>query len=100
MGVIVDVIFAVAEITVTFGAVTELQLGVGNISAATNGAAMGIAGVSLLCGYFAYFYFGKRNGFGLLSRNPFFENPEKFDAPTQRENIQHLLAEEKELVGK
>ena len=44
MGMVVDVIFAIAEIAVTTGTVPKLQSRMGNIRATAHTAAMGICG--------------------------------------------------------
>ena len=47
MGVVADVVFAVAEVAVALGAVAELQLGIRNIGATADGTAMVIRGADL-----------------------------------------------------
>ena len=48
MGVVVDVIFAVTEIAITTGAITELQFRMGDICPAANYAAMLVLGFCFL----------------------------------------------------
>ena len=45
VGVIVDVVFAIAVIALAFGAVAEFQLRVGHIGAAADGAFVGVGGL-------------------------------------------------------
>ena len=95
MGVVVDVVLAVAVVAVALGAVAELQLRIGNIGAAADGAAVmvGSLGLGFLPGVE-----GDGTGFGLGLMEA--AGPPGLYPPGQGDKIGNILAEEQEVVGK
>lgn len=88
MGVIVDVVLAVAMVTVTAGAVAEFQIGVGRIGTAAYGAAVGVV---CFCGAF-----GKGNCAGLfLGRRLFAGN-----VIQEGEQIHNVFACKQQIIQK
>ena len=86
MGVVVDVVLAIAMIAFTSGAVTELQLRIGNVGAAAYSAFVGIVGSSLLG--------GKGN------RSCLFLGSCLFGATTNKgEQIQNILACKEQIIA-
>ena len=63
MSMVVDVIFAVAVISLTAGAVPELQIGIGNIRSAANSAAVGVGILGFCHGGFVGTCAGEGDGF-------------------------------------
>jgi len=90
MFVVIDMIFAVAEVAVTAAAVAEFQLRVGDIGAAADGAAVEVVLFYLLLGL------GEMNG--LLGGVLLFGFA--FCTPGAGEQIQHVFTVEQEIVCK
>ena len=89
MGVVVDVVLAVAVVAVAPGAVAELQLRVGAVSAPADGAFVGIVLLDL----------GLAEGDGFVGCGVdglFLELP----LPAPGQDIDHILSKEQEVVGK
>ena len=86
MGVIIDVIFTIAVVAVTTGAVTEFQVGVGYIGTTANGATVGISG---FCGPF-----GKGNRSCLLPGRRFFAG----ESVKEREQIQNIFSCKQQII--
>ena len=96
MAVIVDMVFAVTVVALTAGAVPELQFRVADIGFAADGAAMGIV---CLGSRLAAAGGIKLDYLGPLGRLL----PESglcAETPGRRQYIDHILAEEQEVVGK
>ena len=103
MGVIADMVFTVAMVTVAAGAVTEFQIRMGNIRAAANGAPMRIRCLGG-CGGCLVRTGVEGNHFGLLlvrsgARFSLAEEPAAIGTPGQGNDIQNFLAEEQEVIG-
>ena len=98
MCMIADVIFAVAVISVAAGAVTEFQLRVGHIGSAADGTLVGVVFFCLggSCGTGGSL--GEGDGACFLDRL-LFEKSADLDPLCQRDHIQHVFAEEQEIVG-
>ena len=90
MGVIGNVIFAVAEIAVAAGTIPELQVRILGIRTAANGAAVVVGGRSFLLGLAAH---RDRSGF-------LFDLGGSFDPPGKGKQIEHIFAKENEIIGK
>ena len=95
MGVIVDVIFAVAEVAVAPGAVTEFQFRVAGIGSAANCTAMRVGNGGLLAAAP-----GERNRSGLIGRCLFLLSTDDSKAPGGRQYVDHISATEDEVVQK
>ena len=94
MGVVADVLFAIAVITLAAGTVAELQVGVGNICFSADGAAVVIGrgcffGV-LIAGNIEMDHLGLRCVMTALAA--------QLDPPGHRQQISHIRPEEKEVV--
>lgn len=94
MGVIADVVLAVAEVAVAPGAVTEFQLRVTRIRSAADGAAMGVSGGAFLPGLRA----GEGDGASLFRRGFLSETPSRFDLPGHWDQISSFFSEKQEIV--
>ena len=96
-----DVLFAVAVIAVAFGAVPELQIGIGKIGSAADSTAMGVGGFGLRGGSLIGTCV-ERNGLMLLIGScvsgPFCGSS-GVDPPGLGQNIQHIAAKEQEVIG-
>ena len=96
MHMTVNVVLAVAVVTLAAGAVTELQLGVTDVCSAADGAFMGVElfhrGGGCLVGT------GKGDRAGLFGGLLLKELP-GIDAPGNGDDIQHILAEEQQVVA-
>ena len=99
MGVIADMIFAVTEIAVAFGAVTEFQFRITHIGTAADCTPVGIGGLALLRGYFAEVIPGELDDFHFLGGNILLEEPHYLNAPGKGEHVQYIFTEEQEIVG-
>lgn len=98
MGVVVDVVFAVAMISVTTGAVPELQVGMTDIRSAADGTAV-IIRCFFRCS-FAVAHSVKLNRWLLRSRLCLFaEFSSGVDSPGERDQIYHIFSENQEVVG-
>ena len=97
MGVIADMILAVAVITLAAGAVTEFQLRVGGVGSAADGAFVGVVcfgfGVGGLIGT------GGREGDDFAPGGGLSGGPSGVGPPAQRKNIDHIFSEEQEIVA-
>ena len=99
MAVIGDMLFTIAMVALAPGAVPELKLGIADIGAAADRA---LVGVGRLDGSGAGFV---RTGIeaddlGLLGRGGLFlKQPPGVDPPGPGNHIQHILAEEQQIVG-
>lgn len=98
MRVVADMILTVAMIAFALGAVPEFQLRVGYIRSAADIAAVGVIG---LWGGVSRFIGGggELNHLG-AGGGGFFEQPPEIDPPGRGDHIQHIAAEEQEIVGK
>ena len=104
MLVIADVVFAVAMVAIAPGAVPEFQLRVGYIRPSAYGAAVGVR--CLGCGNGGLVGAGSGEGHHLglflpgcrLLLAPA-QEPGKIHPPVHGYHIQHILAEEQEVVG-
>ena len=99
MSVVINMILTVAEVAVTTGTVPKFQIGMGDIRLAAYSATVGIrrTGRCDCCLVRAGRLEGDRTGFlGCF----FAEQPPGIDTPRGRENINHFLAEEQEIVQK
>lgn len=102
MGMVADMILTIAIVAVTPGAIAELQLRVGNIGPAADGAAVVVGGFGLGNGGLVRAgggegdHGGRLLGFGWALLPP--EQPGGIDSPGYGEDIHHILAEEKEIV--
>ena len=90
MGVVADVVFAVAVVAAAAGAVAELQLRVGLVGTAADGTLVGVVGLLGRLG-------AELDGFMVDSRLCF---RLALDPPGGGQQIQHILSEEEEVVGK
>ena len=100
MGMMVDVILTVAVVAVAAGAVTEFQIRVRNIGAAANCAAVGIRRFRLGSG--SFIGAGAVEVYGALSlggRAFLFEKPGEIDLPGKGDHIDHIFAEEQEIIA-
>ena len=98
MGVIADVILAVADVAAALGAISEFQLGICGIRPAAHDTAMGIRRCAFLCapvkgdgtGLLTGFLFGRSmaHRFGTVS----------LIFPNAGNNIQTILAEEQHVI--
>ena len=105
VGMVADVILAIAVIAIAFGAITELQIRIGYIRAATNRAFMMIRRFHLCGAGLEGTGIGERNGagstIGLLGSIILFlaEQAGEIGAPGHREHIINVRAEEQEVIG-
>ena len=101
MGVVADVIFAVAVVTAAAGAVAEFQLRIGHIGTAADGALVSIGCFRLSDAGFVRAGAGEgddlRLGGSRLRGSA--EQPAGIEPPGNRNHIQHILAEEQEVIG-
>ena len=95
MGVIVNMVAAIAVVAVALGAVAELHIRVRHVGFPADGAAVGI-GLLLLGGivYLEVDDLGLRGSLGLLLKKP--AQPV---LPAQGHHVQHVLAEKQEIVA-
>ena len=102
MGVVADVIFAVAMIAAAAGAVTELQFRMTCIGATTDGTFVGIGCLRLHCMLLICSRAGERNNLRTLGRALVIlvEQPANFQTPGHGNHIQHICAKEQEIVCK
>ena len=101
MGVVIDVVLAVAMVTLAPGAVAEFQLRIGHIRAAADGAFVGVGGFGRCHRCLVGTGVGEGDGFGFLrflGSSP--EEAPGVHPPGHGEYIGHILAEEQEVVGK
>ena len=91
MGMVADVILAVAEIAVATGTVAELQFRIADVGFAAYGAAVGIGNAGFLWGLF-----GEGDGSGLLRRFLFLVLQP--GSPGRRKNVDHIGAVKQEIV--
>ena len=95
VGMVVNVIFTVAVITVASAAVTEFQFRIGHIGSAAYAALVGI----VFPGGSAFgSCLGEGDGAGVFHR-PGFCLSAHADAPVEGNDIHNILAEEQEIVG-
>ena len=99
MGVVIDVLFAVAVVALAPGAVPEFQLGEFGVRPAADSAAVGIGCYRLCCAGLIRACVREGNRAGFLCRL-LFEQPAGIDPPGQGDHIHNILAEEQEIVGK
>ena len=86
MGVVVDMIFTVAVVALTAGAVPELQIGIRNICPTADGTAVGIRTFGLGNGCLVRACTGEGNHFGSLLFLCFLsEQPAGIGAPCEGE---------------
>ena len=102
MGVIADMVLAVTVVTFTAGAIPEFQLRIGYISTTADGAFVGIGG---FCGSGRCLVRagrGKGNDLGLSLFTLFLtlKEPSGICLPGNRDEVQYILTEEQEVVGK
>ena len=100
MGVIADVIFTVAVISAATGAVAEFQIRMGHIGSSADGTPVGVGrlgsgGGSLVGTGIEADHLGL-----ILACLLLFEQTGEVDPPGSGDHIQHILAEEQEVVGK
>ena len=96
---VVDVVFAVTVVALAAGTVTEFQFGIADVSSAADGAAVGVD-----C---SFGRFGGFSGTGVEGDDLCFfllnrllrKLPLGLDPPGKRQHIQHIFAEEQEVVG-
>ena len=103
MGVIVDMILAVAVVAATTGAVAEFQFRIAQICTAANSTFMGIGCLGLWSRSLIGSGSGEGDDLGLLRSGGILllaEHPHKLGAPSPGNDIQHILAKEQEVVGK
>ena len=100
MAVVADMLLTVAVVALAPGAVAEFQLGIGNIRPSADGAAVSIG--CFRCCLRSFVRAGiELDDLGLLLLDRLlFEEPPGVDPPGQRQYIQHIRAEEQEVVGK
>ena len=104
MGMVADVIFAIAVVAIAAGTVAEFQIGVGYVGPSADRAAVGVwcLGCSDTCligtgiGELDDFCFLAAAGFGLTLA----EKPAGIGTPGHGNYVQHILTEEQEIVGK
>ena len=93
MGVIADMILTVAVVAMTTGAIPKFQFRVGHVGAATYGAAVVII----------HFFLGEADGLGRFGGRicgfGCFLLFGRFPEPRGRQQIQHVLAHEQEVVA-
>lgn len=90
MGVVIDVILAVAEVAVATGAVAELQLGIGHIGATAYGTAVQIGGLS----FFLALVKGDCSGGPLLPGSAMSAGADRL-----RQQIQYILTGKQQEIG-
>ena len=102
MGVIADVFFAVAVITVAAGTVAEFQIRMGHIRLTADSAAVRIRRIHRGNRCFVRSRIGEGNRFGLLGSIALFlpEQPPEICLPGQGNHVHNILAEEQEVIGK
>lgn len=103
MGVIADVILAVTVVTVAPGAVPELQFRMGKVSSAADGTPMGVGCLGLCGGGFVGACVEGDHLRLLLPAaglSGFAQHSAEICPPGKRDYIQHVLAEEEEVIGK
>ena len=100
MDVIADVFFAVAAVAGTAGAISEFKFRIGYICLSTDRAAVGIR--TFYCSSTGFIGGSAGEGDNLWGLFLLFlaEKSCGIGAPGQREDIDHILAEEEEIVGK
>ena len=100
MGMIGNVIHAVAVVTAAAGAIAEFQIGIGHIGAAAYGTFMRVGGFRLRNGrpVGPGSREGYRAGFGLTG-GLFPEQSPGIDPPADRQDVDYILANEEEIVG-
>ena len=102
MGMVADVVLAVAVVAIAPGTVAELQFGVGYICPAANGAAVGVGGLRScgLRGVGTCFGEGDHFGFFMAGWGGFLSDQALgVCLPGKRDNVQKILAKEQEVVG-
>ena len=105
VGMVADVILAIAVIAIAFGAITELQIRIGYIRAATNSAFVMIRCFHLCSTGLEGTGIGERNGAGatirLLGSIILFlaEQAGEIGPPGHREHILDVRAKEQEVIG-
>ena len=94
MAVIADVVFTVAVVAFTAGAVAEFQLRIADICTATDGAAMGVGGFGCGHGGLIRAGIGEGDHLGatgfLTNRLTLAEQPPGVGPPGNRDHIQHI----------
>ena len=100
MGMIADVVLAVAMEALTARAVTELQFRIAHISATTDCAFVGVRRFHCGGGGFVRACSGEDDGFsfGGSLAGLSLEQPSEICLPGHRNHIEHILAEEQEIV--
>ena len=100
MAVIVDVILTIAVVALTPGAVAEFQLRVTHIRPPADGTLVGVGSLDRSgAGFIGACV--KVNDLGLfLHRRLFAQQPCGVGPPGHGNHVQHILAEEQEVVGK
>ena len=100
MGMIVDMVFAVAMVTLTAAAVPEFQIRIGNIRSAAYCTAVGVGILGLCHGGFVGPGAGEGDGFCSIWRFAvFLGQPLGVGSPCNREEIYHIITEEQQIVG-
>ena len=95
-----DVIFAVAVISPASGTVTKFQLWIGDVSAAADGALVGVWCLGLCDGCFVGSCIGEGDYLCLPGFFALVEQTGGIDSPGKGNYIQYILAEEEKIVGK
>lgn len=97
MGVIVDMVLTVAEVTAAAGAIAEFQLWVTHIRPSADRAAVGVGCFG--CSVLSLVGAGKGDGAGLFCLGRLFaQQPACVDPPGQGDHIDHILAHKQEIV--
>ena len=100
MGVVIDVILAVAEISFAAGTVPELQLRIGEVSPAADGAFMGVRRFRGSYRGLIRTGVGEGDGFRFLLGGSLFKQPPGIHPPGYGDHIENIFSKEQEIVGK
>ena len=99
MAVIADMFLAIAIVALATGAIPEFQFRIADICSAADGAAVGIGGFGCgFCGFVGASIKGDNFRPFLLNRL-FLKKSSSVDPPAHGDYIQHIFAEEQEIVG-